>query len=725
MSNGKKKIQPGTKKVAKVPVIMQMEATECGAVCLAMILAYYGKWMSLEQVRNDCGVSRDGSSAKNILFAARNYGMLAKGYRFEIEELKTSGQFPCIIHWNFNHFVVLDGFRGNKAIINDPARGKYAVSMEMFDESFTGVCLMVEPGENFKKEGKKPSMVSYAGKQLKETKSVAFFVVLISLLSSLFGIVYPALSRVFMDHILTGERPEWFGPFMTGMVLISGVQIAILWIQAVSSLKIYGKLAAAGNIRFMWKILKMPVGFFAQRSAGDSQLRKDTNETIASSIINTFSPLVINTAMMFFYLFVMIKYSMIMTVIGILSVVANLICSNIIAKKSVNILRVQMQNAGKLASATVAGIDMIESIKASGAENGFFERWAGYQAGVNTGNVRIQKLNHTFGMIPKAVNAFSSILILITGVFLAMHGRFSVGMIMAFQGFLNAFLAPASTLINAGRTLQEMRSNIERVEDVMNYPEENVFAEAEEKGEYHKLSGNIELKHVTFGYSRLAEPLLKDISLTIKSGSRVAVVGPSGCGKSTISRLIAGLYKPWSGEILFDGKKMGEIDKSVFNASVTVIDQDIILFEDSVADNIKMWDSSIEDFEMIMAARDAQIHDVIMQREGGYHHEITEGGSNFSGGQRQQLEIARALAQDPTIIIMDEATSALDAKTEYEVVNAIKDRGTTCIVIAHRLSTIQDCDEIIVMDEGKIIERGTHEELLKEGGMYTQLVSNE
>lgn len=268
---------------------------------------------------------------------------------------------------------------------------------------------------------------------------------------------------------------------------------------------------------------------------------------------------------------------------------------------------------------------------------------------------------------------------------------------------------------------------MERIEDVMKYPTDPVFdnhAETED-GEYDKLSGNIELKNVTFGYSRLAEPLIKDSSMTLKPGSRVAFVGASGCGKSTLSKLISGLYQPWSGEILFDGKPLSQIDRGVFTGSLAVVDQDITIFEDTIANNIKMWDNSIEDFEMIMAARDAQLHEDIMQREGGYQYKLTEGGKDFSGGQRQRMEIARVLAQDPTIIILDEATSALDAKTEYDVVKSIKDRGITCIVVAHRLSTIRDCDEIIVLERGNVVERGTHEELMKNGGAYTQLVSNE
>ena len=441
----------------------------------------------------------------------------------------------------------------------------------------------------------------------------------------------------------------------------------------------------------------------------------------------SFAPLALNAVMMSFYLIVMLRYSVILTLIGLASVLVNLILSSIISKKRINITRVQMRDAGKLAGTTVAGIEMIETIKASGAENGFFEKWAGYQASVNTNMVRFQRMNQLLGLLPTLVSSLCDTAVLMTGVFLAMKGEFTVGMIMAFQGFLSSFISPATTLISAGQTLQEMRTDMERIEDVMKYPTDVTFENSDdsENIEYDKLSGNIEIKNVTFGYSRLAEPLIKDFSMSLKSGSRVAFVGPSGCGKSTVSKLISGLYKPWRGEILFDGKPMSKIDRSVFTGSLAVVDQDIILFEDTIANNIKMWDNSIEDFEMIMAARDAQLHEDIMQREGGYQYKLTEGGKDFSGGQRQRMEIARVLAQDPTIIILDEATSALDAKTEYDVVKSIKDRGITCIVVAHRLSTIRDCDEIIVMDQGNVVERGTHEELMKNGGAYTQLVSNE
>ncbi len=718
---------PITKGVAKVPVVMQMEALECGAASLAMILAYYGKWIPLEQVRLDCGVSRDGSNAKNILRAARSYGLSAKGYRYEPEVLKKEGRFPCIIHWNFNHFVVLNGFRGNKAVLNDPAKGTYTVPMSTFDESFTGICLILEPNENFVPEGKPQSMLAYAKKRLVGAGAAIVFVILTAVITSLLGIITPAFSRIFLDRLLTGENPNWLMPFTLALAGISVVQLVVAWIQAVYSLRINGKLAMVGNTTFMWKVLRMPMEFFSQRMAGDIQSRQSSNAMIAGQLVNTFAPLALNAVMMSFYLIVMLRYSVILTLIGLASVLVNLILSSIISKKRINITRVQMRDAGKLAGTTVAGIEMIETIKASGAENGFFEKWAGYQASVNTNMVRFQRMNQLLGLLPTLVSSLCDTAVLMTGVFLAMKGEFTVGMIMAFQGFLSSFISPATTLISAGQTLQEMRTDMERIEDVMKYPTDVTFENSDdsENIEYDKLSGNIEIKNVTFGYSRLAEPLIKDFSMSLKSGSRVAFVGPSGCGKSTVSKLISGLYKPWRGEILFDGKPMSKIDRSVFTGSLAVVDQDIILFEDTIANNIKMWDNSIEDFEIIMAARDAQLHEDIMQREGGYQYKLTEGGKDFSGGQRQRMEIARVLAQDPTIIILDEATSALDAKTEYDVVKSIKDRGITCIVVAHRLSTIRDCDEIIVMDQGNVVERGTHEEMMKNGGAYTQLVSNE
>lgn len=727
MNKKKYKKQPITKGRAKVPVIMQMEALECGAACLTMVAAYYGLWIPLEQVRKDCGVSHDGSNAKNILKAARNYGFTAKGYRYEPAQLKEKGKFPCIIHWNFNHFVVLDGFKGNKVYINDPARGDVCISMEEFDESFTGICLVIEPSEDFTPGGAPKSIMSFAKERLKGTGAAFAMIIITTLISSLISIINPAFSRMFIDRLLTGQNPDWFYPFIIALVAAAVIQIAVCWIKASYLLKVQGKFAVVADSSFMWHILRLPLEFFSQRMAGDIAGRQRINQGIASTFINTLAPMVLDTAMLIFYLVVMLRYSPLLTAIGLVSMFINFFVSYYISQKRINVKRVQMRDSAKLCSATLSGIEMIETIKASGAENGFFQKWAGYQASVNNGEVKFKGIDYRIGIIPSLVSSLCNIVILGMGVYLTMQGEFTVGMILAFQGFMTSFSAPAQNLMNAGQTIQEMRTNMERVEDIMKYPTDVEYSSEDISDDvsYDKLAGNVELKNVTFGYSRLAEPLIKDFSLKLDAGKSVALVGGSGSGKSTVSKLISGLYEPWDGEILFDGKPLKSISHEVFTGSLAVVDQDIILFEDTIANNIKMWDNSIEDFEMIMAARDAQIHDVIMERDNGYQYKMLEGGVDFSGGQRQRLEIARVLAQDPTIVILDEATSALDARTEYNVVRSIKDRGITMIVVAHRLSTIRDCDEIIVLDKGQVVERGTHDELIKLGGKYTELVTSE
>ena len=620
---------------------------------------------------------------------------------------------------------MLDGFKGKKAVINDPAKGNYTVSMETFDKSFTGICLMFEPNENFVPSGKRKSVLSFAVKRLNGAKVAVVFVVFTTLISALIGVITPAFSRIFMDRLLTHESPDWFYPFLIALSAMSALQLVISALETYYSNRINGKLATIGSSTFMWKVLHLPMEFFSQRLAGDIQGRQGSNAGIANSVVNTFAPLALNAIMMVFYLVVMIRYSWILTLVGLSSLVINAWMSRIISQKRINITRVSMRDAGKLAGATVAGVEMIETIKASGAENGFFERWAGYQASVNAQKAKYAKVNQYLGMIPSVVSTITGIVVLTLGVWFAMEGTFTVGMIMAFQGVLSSFSAPAATFISAGQTIQEMRTQMERVEDVMEYREDDCYKTEVKEESFAKLKGNIELKNITFGYSRLSDPVIKDFSLNIKPGQRVALVGTSGCGKSTISKLVSGLYQPWSGEILYDGKHLSEIDRDVFTGSLAVVDQEITLFEGTIAENIKMWDTSIEDFEMILAARDAQLHEEIMHRDGGYNYRIAEGGKDFSGGQRQRLEIARVLAQDPSIIILDEATSALDAKTEYDLVKAVKDRGITCIVVAHRLSTIRDCDEIIVLDHGVAVERGTHEELYAKGGKYTQLISND
>ena len=720
--------KPTKNKIAKVPVIMQMEALECGAACLAMVVAYFEKWIPLEQVRRDCGVSRNGSNAKNIVVAARSYGLNTEGYKYdEPDKLFKEGTFPCIIHWNFNHFVVCCGKKGDYVYLNDPARGSVRVSIKEFDQAFTGIVLFFSPSEEFEKSGKKKSVVGFALNRLNGAKIAVCFVIITTLIGYLFNIINPVFSRFFMDRLLTGENSELLFTFLALLGLVTVLQIVVSCIQIIYSLKIHGKLAVIGSSTYMWKILHLPMNFFSQRMSGDIQLRKNENESIAKTLIDTFSPLVLNSFMMVFYLVVMVRYSLLLSVVGIISILINAISAKIISNKRINITRALARDTGKLAGITVAGVEMIETIKASGAENGFFEKWANAQSMVNASQVEYIELNAKLEFIPNFIATISNYIVLAVGVFLAINGQFTLGMIMTFQSFLVAFTSPATQLISAGQDIQEMRTNMERIEDVMEYPTDECF-EGERKSEiesYSKLRGKVELKNITFGYEPLGEPLIKDFSMKIEPGHTVAFVGASGCGKSTLSKLISGLNSPWSGEVLFDDISIKDIDRSVLTGSLAVVDQDIILFDDTIAANIKMWDETIEDFEMILAARDAQLHDDIMARPEGYQGRIMEGGKDLSGGQRQRLEIARVLAQDPSIIIMDEATSALDAKTEQDLVKAVKERGITCIIIAHRLSTIRDCDEIIVLDKGNVVERGTHDSLYEMNGFYTKLIAND
>ncbi len=726
----KKRIKkPLTKGVAKVPVVMQMEALECGAACLTMILAYYGKWIPLEQAREDTGVSRDGSKAGNIVRAARYYGLDADGYSFEFETLKEQAIFPCIIHWEFNHFVVLKGFKGGKVYINDPARGDIILTDQEFDEGYTGVCLVFSPGENFEPMGQQKSMLAFTKKQLEGTGSIVAFLGLCVCILSICGVCFALLSRFFMDHLLSGKNPSLLLPFIFLLSLITCIMLLVCLIQAVNAFKIRGKLAVLQNTKYFWHVLHLPMRFFSQRLAADIDMRRMASAAIADLLVNIVAPVAIQSMMLVIYLMVMLRYSVWMTVGGLICVAINAFVAMWISKKRINVTRVMLRDQSKLYATTLAGIEMIETIKASGAEKGYFEKWSGYQASVNTQKARFASLDVYWGKIPEFITSFANNLVLVMGVYLVMRGEFSSGMVLAFSGLLVEFFKPAQSIVETGQQIQEMRSQMERIDDVMEYAKDSIYDsvadETDRERGLQKLSGKLTMKHVSFGYCMLNEPLISDFSLELKPGKSVALVGGSGSGKSTLGKLISGLYRPWEGEILYDSKPIDKIDRDVFTGSLAVVNQEITLFEDTIANNIRMWDKAIEDFEVILAARDAQIHDDIVAREKGYQYVISEGGHDLSGGQRQRIEIARVLAQDPTIIIMDEATSALDAQTEYDLIKSVRNRGITSIVIAHRVSTIRDCDEIIVLDKGKIVERGTHDELMANNNLYTRLVASE
>jgi NHLM bacteriocin system ABC transporter peptidase/ATP-binding protein len=708
-----------------------MEAVECGAAALGMVLAHYRKWIPLEKLREDCGISRDGSNARNILMAARNYGLEAKGFKYAASDLMAKAAFPCIIFWNFSHFVVLEGFKraGAIACISDPARGRYELDRDQFEISYSGVCLTVKPGTAFVPEGRPRSVLGFVRERLKGSYSVLVLLALVGALIAIGGIVQPSFTRIFTDRILTqtNQAQAWLVPFL---IAFAAFAVFLCVAQVLNRMYIYkatGRLAIISNVEFMWHVLRLPMRFFSQRLAGDIAVRQTSNDAIAATFVMRVAPMLINVVLLVVYLVVMLHYSILLTCVTSLAIVLNTLLAYLISKKRVDLSRVQVRNQSMLQGMTVTGISMMDTIKSVGAENGFFAKWAGRYALCIESATKVAKLNFSWGSLPNLVQTLLNILIMLLGVSLIMAGQFTAGMLLAFQAFVQAFLAPVNSLILAGQSIQEMRVSMERVEDVMRYKTDIVVKEGGLEGETKigKLRGELCMEQVTFGYSPLAEPLIRNFDLRLVPGSKVAFVGASGCGKSTLAKLISGLYEPWSGTITYDGRARAEISRAVFTSSLAVVDQNIIMFEDSVSDNIKMWDKTIEDFEVILAARDAAIHEEIVRRPRGYNDRVAEGGKNFSGGQRQRIELAGALAQDPTLLILDEATSALDAKTEYEVIRAIRERGITCVIVAHRLSTIRDADEIIVLDRGLVQERGTHEELFAAGGLYTRLISVE
>ncbi len=712
------------RKIPNVPVVMQMELVECGAACLTMVLAYHGKWLPLEQVRTDCGVSRDGSKAKNIVKAARNYGLKAEGMRINALEIKKQST-PCIIFWDSRHFVVLKGFKGSLVYINDPAKGAITVTTEEFLSNYSGICLAFEPTEAFEKGGKPKSVIHFMRSYISGTASGFVYMSITGLLLTMISIALATFGRVLIDHLLTKENVAWIPYFFTAMMVLFLFQVVLTICNSLYLLYMNGRLGMVANTRFMWHVLRLPVSFFFGRRIGDILNRQRSNENIANTMMVKLAPLVVNSVMLLFYLFAMFRLHPLLATVGVVCTIVNTVLLQAITQKRMNISRLQMRDKATLLAETVSGIKMIETLKAGGIENSWFERFSGYAANVNASNVKFACLNQTLGSLPILLQTLSTVVVLILGAYLVMIGDITSGMLLTFQAFLTSFLAPMNELLGTGQAIQEMRTEMERIEDVMYYQTDVPEELQVQEGEYHKLQGNIELKNVSFGYSPLEAPLIENFSLRLEQGKKVALVGGSGSGKSTIANLIAGLYCPWSGEILYDGKKKEDISASDFTGSLSVISQEITIFEDTVANNIKMWDDSIMDFEMILAAKDAQIHDTIMLREGGYHSLLKEDGKNLSGGEKQRLEISRVLAGDPTIVIMDEATSALDAKTEFHVVEAITNRNCTCIVVAHRLSTIRDCDEIIVLDKGKVAQRGTHDALMQLGGIYEALVTVE
>jgi len=719
----KDKIQ-GLGQVKKVPTVLQMEAVECGAASLAMILAYHDLIIPLEELRVACGVSRDGSKASNVLKAARKYGLEAKGYRKEPEDLKEI-EGPMIIHWNFNHFLVLEGFKNGKVYLNDPAMGRRTVTEEEFDQSFTGVVLTFEVTEDFEPGGERKSIINSLRKRLKGAELSVAYIFLVGLALVVPGLVVPIFSKVFVDKVLLAQMDSWVKPLLLGMAITAILRGLLVWLREYFLIRLENSIALAHSGNFFWHILSLPVEFFSQRYAGEIANRVSINDRVAKMLSGRLASTFLDFLMIIFYAILMFRYDIILTLVGITVAVLNMVFLRFVSQKRVDQNKRLLQEQGKVQGIAMSGLQRIETLKASGREDDFFTKWAGHQSKLMNSQQEMAMSGQYLSAVPKLLSALNSAIILVLGGFRVIDGQLTLGMLVAFQSLMSSFIGPVNKLVSLGGQLQRLKGDINKLDDALKYKTDKSFnnqLDVKEDIEQAKLEGNIKIENLNFGYSRLDDPLIEDFNLELKPGYRVALVGGSGSGKSTIAKIIAGLYEPWEGEILFDGKKRSEIPRELMANSLAVVDQDITMFEGSIKDNLTLWDDTIPKIDIMRAAKDASIHEDISARSEGYNHMIEEGGNNFSGGQKQRLEIARALVGNPRILILDEATSALDPTTEKKIDENIRRRGCTCIIVAHRLSTIRDCDEIIVLDKGKIVQRGTHEDLKGKEGIYSNLI---
>jgi NHLM bacteriocin system ABC transporter peptidase/ATP-binding protein len=704
-----------------------MEAVECGAAALGIILGYHGRIVPLEELRVSCGVSRDGSKAINLVKAARAYGMIARGFKKEPEELR-SLEPPFIVFWNFGHFLVIEGFGRRGVYVSDPASGRRVASYEEFDRAYTGVVLTFEPGPDFQKGGSRPSLLASMRRRLRGSEWALAFVMLASLALVVPGLVIPIFSQVFIDQYLVRGSESIVGPLLIGMLVTALLRGALTWLQLRYLLRLQTKLAVDMSSTLFWHTLRLPMEFYNQRHAGEIGSRVAVNDRIAQLLSGQVATTALNVFTVLFYVVVMFQYDVILTLIGIFFAALNFMALRFVSRQRVDTNQRLLMERGKLTGVSMGGLQSIESLKATGDESDFFVRWAGLQAKLVEAQQQLGSTTQIVSGVPTMLTALATAAVLGVGALRVMSGDLSIGMLVAFQSLMVSFMTPIGQMVTLGTTLQESQGDLGRVDDVLRYetdPQVPARISGDETipaGMPRELSGHLQLKNLTFGYSRLEPPLIEDFSLTLEPGSRVALIGPSGSGKSTVAKLVTGLYSPWEGEILFDGWPRTGIPHGLLTSSLAMVDQDINLLEGTVTENLTLWDTTVSNARLVQAARDAGIHDDIAARPGGYESKVDEAGGNFSGGQRQRLEIARALVGDPALLVFDEATSALDPTTEGIIDDNLRRRGCTCLIVAHRLSTIRDCDEIIVLDGGKVVQRGTHEQMRNVEGPYARLI---
>nr|WP_030869641.1 NHLP family bacteriocin export ABC transporter peptidase/permease/ATPase subunit [Streptomyces sp. NRRL F-2747] len=708
----------------RTPTVLQMEAVECGAAALAMVLGHHGRFVPLEELRIACGVSRDGSRAGNLLKAARGYGLTAKGMQMDLAALARLSP-PAILFWEFNHYVVYEGTgrrvgrRG--AYVNDPAKGRRFVPMEEFDTAFTGIALVFEPGPRFRRTGRGPGVMSTVPGRLRGTSGTMLAAVLSSLLLVAVGATVPALSRTYIDMFLIGAQSSLLGVLFTAMAAALVLTAVLTWLQQANLLR--GRIISStlGSARFLRHLLRLPVAFFTQRNPADLVQRLQSNDAVAETLARDLAAAGVDAVVVVLYAVLLWTYDPQLTLVGVLIALLNLAALRIVMRMRATGTQKLRAESARLTNTSYSGLQLIETMKATGGENAFFRRWAGQHAVTLDVQQRLGVPSAWLAVVAPTLAALNSALILMIGGLRAVEGHLSVGLLVAFQALVTSFTAPIARLGGVAGRIQDFAADIARLRDVENFPVDPRYLREPLSGT-RRLKGHVELDGITFGYSPLDAPLLKGVSLAVGPGQQIALVGGSGSGKSTVSRLISGLYTPWEGAIRIDGMRLEDIPRGALAASVSFVDQDVFLFEGTVRDNVALWDPSITDESVTAALQDAAVYEVVARRAGGIHSRVEQDGRNFSGGQRQRLEIARALVRRPSVMILDEVTSALDAATEQIVIDNLRRRGCACVVIAHRLSTVRDSDEIVVLDRGTVVERGRHEQLLAAQGAYAGLV---
>lgn len=713
----------------KTPTLLQMEATECGAASLGIVLGYYRRFVPLETLRENCGITRDGSKAGNILKAAKNYGLQAEGYQVEIEDLKEL-PLPLILFWNFNHFLVLEGIRGKKIFLNDPASGPRVVTYEVFDRSFTGVAISLVPGEDFSPGGSPKRPWKALQQRLDPVKTMLFFAVLAGLGLVLPGLLVPGLSQVFLDKVLVGFQTGYFKPLLLFLGVLGLLQGVLTLLQQSMLLRQEMALSTCHSSQFFLHVLQLPYSFFIQRFCGEVGNRVALNDQLATTLSRQLATTLLSCSTLVFYSIVMFGYSPLLSLIGVGAALVNVLLLWGINRKRSDLNERILSDRGKFSGIAMSGLQLIETIKSTGGEDDQFSRIAGYLTKTKNAQVKMEFFNTLIEPVPSLLTSVVAACVLCFGGLQVMQGVLTLGMLLAVQTLMNNFLRPVGELVNLSSSFQTIQGTLNRLEDVLRYPRNSPWNPgAEEKNPSTfpevrplRLSGNLEVRNLTFGYSKLEPPLIKNLSLRLTPGSRVALVGGSGSGKSTVAKLVCGLYDPWEGEVLYDGYPRREIPRDCLARSFAFVDQDIVLYEGSIRENLTLWREGIPEEWIFQACKDVGIHEDIMARPQGYDSLVEENGRNFSGGQRQRLEIARALVMRPSLLVMDEATSALDPLTEQVVDQNLRRRGCTCLIIAHRLSTIRDSDEIIVLHRGKVAERGRHEELMALRGRYYDLI---